>query len=170
MTPIVALLAAVAGFYPGPIGESLPTDPLQRVAYKVVVQERWECPMWKRKIYEQVLCNHLTAKKVAKRTTYCPRCSGSHFADGDPVRLGGVSASPNIPMHALIWLETDGFLRVKDRGGLVKVGTVMWKGKEVRCTRPPETANFDVWKPSCVGDCWNGPGTKRDVHWTILPE
>ena len=77
----------------------------------------------------------------AKCTTYCPRCSGNTCADGSHVRRGVVSASPNIPMHSRVWIEGYGELLVTDRGGAVKVGHGY--------TRKGETANFDIWVPSC---------------------
>lgn len=59
-------------------------------------------------------------------------------------------------MHSLVWLATDGLLRVTDRGGAVRV-----PGRA-------ENAHLDVWRERCVGDCWNGPGTKRRVAWAII--
>lgn len=104
----------------------------------------------------------------AKVTTYCPRCSGGRCADGSPVRRGICAASPNIPMHSIVELEGIGKLKVCDRGGLVKVGTVTWRGKRVQCTQKGETANFDRWVPRCAGSCWAGPGTRRLVRYRVV--
>jgi hypothetical protein len=139
---------------------STETDPFRRCARKALAGEYGALKPWQRTAYERGLRAGLTAARGAKRTTYCPRCSGRTCADGSPVRRGVVSASRNVPMHSLVWLATDGLLLVTDRGGWVKVGG--------RFTRAGESANFDVWKPRCVGDCWHGPGTKRRVPYVIL--
>lgn len=152
----------------GPSEDVLPTDPLQRIAAKVGRGDFPNAPQWKLDIYHQVYERQITIRGLAKRTTYCPRCSGTTCADGSRVRSGVVSASPNVPMGSIVWLASDGLLKVTDRGGLVKVGTVTWRGRRVRCTLPGESANFDVWKQRCVGACWTGPGTKRLVSWAII--
>lgn len=146
----------------------LPTDPLQRVAQKAIRGDFGVIPAWKLAIYRKVVEKGITADNVAKRTTYCPYCSGKKCADGSRVRRGICAASPNIPMHSIIWLASDGLLKVCDRGGLVKVGRAKWRGKWYNCTKGAETANFDVWKPRCVGHCWTGPGTLRRVPWALI--
>lgn len=137
--------------------EALPADLLQRCARKALRGDFGKVPAWKLAIYQRVLNKGLTIQGRAKRTNYCPQCSGTHCADGSPVRRGICAASRNIPMHSIIWLATDGLLKVCDRGGWVRVGG--------RYTRRGETANFDVWVPDCPGGCWTGPGTKRNVAW-----
>lgn len=135
----------------------LPNDPLQRMAYQAVVQKIWgDIPEWKATLYKRVLEEGITANKTAKRTTYCPRCSGTTCADGSRVREGICAASRNVPMHAIIWLETDGLLKVTDRGGAVRI------------PGSGDSAHFDVWRPHCAGSCWTGPGTYRGVHWAIV--
>ena len=148
----------------------LPDDPLQRCATKAVRGDFGRVPGWKLDFYQKVLDEGLTVDGKAKRTTYCPYCAGDTCADGSPVRNGICAASPNVRMHAIVWLATDGILKVCDRGGLVKVGTVKWKGKAVTCTRPGESANFDVWVTRCKGSCWHGPGTKRHVPYAVLSD
>lgn len=151
MTPSETATAAT----PAP---ALPKDPLQKMAYQAVVLRLWPTlPPWKEAVYKRVLAEGLTIDGHARRTTYCPACSGRHCADGSPVRLGICAASRNVPMHAIIWLETEGLLKVTDRGGAVRVPG----GRE--------NAHFDVWCPRCAGDCWNGPGTKRAVPWALIP-
>lgn len=151
-----------------PRQDVLPTDPLQRIAAKVGRGDFPNAPQWKLDLYHRIYQQRITVQGLAKRTTYCPRCSGTHCADGSPVRPGICAASPNVPMGSIIWLASDGLLRVTDRGGLVKVGTVTWRGRRVRCTLPGETANFDAWQRRCVGACWSGPGTKRMVPYAII--
>lgn len=146
----------------------LPTDPLQRVAQKALRGDFGVIPAWKLAIYRKVVEKGLTAEKVAKRTSYCRKCAGTRCADGSRVRRGICAASPNIPMHSVIWLASDGLLKVCDRGGLVQVGRARWRGKWYNCTKGNETANFDVWKPRCVGHCWTGPGTMRRVPWALI--
>ncbi len=139
----------------------MPDDPLQRIAYRAVVQNEWpDTPQWKLDAYKIVLDRKITVQSVARRTTYCPRCSGTTCADGSRVREGICAASPNIPMHALVWLASDGLLKVCDRGGLVKVNG----GSRAR----GENANFDVWVPDCAGGCWTGPGTLARVPWAMV--
>lgn len=149
---IVALTAALTG-QPQPA----PADPLQRAAYQVVVlRELPDAAPWKLRIYSDVLLSGQTIDGRAKRSTYCPRCSGRTCADGSRVRPGICAASRNIPMHSLVWLATDGLLRVTDRGGAVRV------------PGGAENAHLDVWRERCAGDCWKGPGTKRRVAWAII--
>lgn len=123
---------------------------------------------WERAAYEKIMAGKHSPVRRAKVTTYCPRCSGGTCADGSPVRRGICAASPNIPMHSILWVEGDGILQVCDRGGLVKVGTVTWRGRRVTCTRKGESANLDVWVPSCAGGCWTGPGTRRLVRYVVV--
>jgi hypothetical protein len=140
----------------------LPDDPLQRVAYRAVVLNEWpDTPQWKLNVYARVLDHNIQVQGAARRTTYCPRCAGRICADGSRVRDGICAASRNIPMHAIIWLASDGLLKVTDRGGLVRV--------DGRCQARGENANFDVWKPSCVAGCWTGPGTLPRVPWAQIP-
>lgn len=135
----------------------LPSDPLQRMAYQAVVLRLWpHAPAWKLAIYQRVLDSGTKAHGLAKRTTYCPGCAGNRCADGSRVRRGVCAASRNIPMHSVVWLETEGLLKVTDRGGAVRV-----PGRG-------ESAHFDVWVPDCQG-CYTGPGTKRAVPWALLP-
>ena len=58
-------------------------------------------------------------------------------------------------MHAIVWLQTDGLLKVTDRGGAVRV------------PRGGESAHFDVWVPDC--SCRSSQGTRRAVPWAVLP-
>lgn len=140
---------------------NLPADPLQRQAYRAVVLREWpDMPQWKFVAYQIVLAKNIVAQGRARRTTYCPSCSGMRCADGSRVRQGVCAASRNIPMHSLIWLSTDGLLKVTDRGGLVRV--------DRSSRRYGENAHFDVWKPHCVGGCYSGPGTKRGVPWAFI--
>jgi hypothetical protein len=143
-----------------PTAQDLPADPLQRCATKALAGRFGKLAPWKAHIYAQVLASGQTVQDLAKRTTYCPHCSGMTCADGSHVRLGICAASRNIPMHAVIWLASDGLLKVCDRGGAVRVGGGY--------TLDSETAVFDVWVPDCPGGCWTGPGTKRDVAWAIV--
>lgn len=141
----------------------LPADPLQRQAYRAVVLREWpDMPQWKFVAYQIVLAKNIMAQGRARRTTYCPSCSGLRCADGSRVRIGVCAASRNIPMHSLIWLATDGLLKVTDRGGLVRV--------DRSARRYRESAHFDVWKPHCVGGCYSGPGTKRGVPWAFIAQ
>lgn len=135
----------------------LPADPLQRMAYQAVVLRLWpDIPGWKLAVYKQVLEHGYKAAGLAKRTTYCPHCSGTTCADGSRVRHGICAASRNVPMHAIVWLESEGLLKVTDRGGAVRV------------PGGGESAHFDVWVPNCSG-CEAGPGTKRAVPWALIP-
>jgi len=161
MHRIIALAVALAAATLAPAtAADLPPDPLQRAATKALAGDFGPLPDWKAHIYRTVLATGMTVQGEAKRTTYCPHCSGLTCADGSPVRRGVVSASRNIPMHSVIWLATDGLLKVCDRGGAVRVGGGY--------TLAGESANFDVWVPRCAGGCWTGPGTKRNVAWAIV--
>jgi hypothetical protein len=140
---------------------SLPTDPLQRDAYRAVVLREWpNTPQWKLDAYRIVLDRNIKAQGLARRTTYCPSCSGTTCADGSGVRDGVCAASPNIQMHAIVWLASDGLVKVCDRGGAVQV--------EGGCQSRGETANFDVWCPRCEGGCWTGPGTLARVPYAVV--
>ena len=141
-----------------PSPEVLPNAPLQRCATKALRGDFGTVPAWKLDAYRHVIERRLTAQGRAKRTTYCPSCSGLTCADGSRVRPGICAASRNIPMHAIVWLASDGLLKVCDRGGWV----------DLRHVRRGETANFDVWVPKCAGGCWTGPGTKRHVPWAVI--
>jgi len=149
-----------------PPGQVFPlgmTDDLQRTAYRAVVLREWpDTPQWKLDAYKIVLDRKITLQGVARRTTYCPRCSGTTCADGSAVRDGICAASPNISMHALIWLASDGLLKVCDRGGAVQV--------DGGCRGRGESANLDVWVPSCEGGCWTGPGTLARVPWAVVAQ
>ena len=155
------LIPAVFRTTAPPAQVNLPDDPLQRIAYRAVVLNEWpESPQWKLDAYRIVLDKDIKVQGRARRTTYCPSCSGTRCADGSRVRRGICAASRNIPMHALAWLASDGLLKVTDRGGLVKV--------EGGCRRRGENANFDVWRPRCAGGCWTGPGTLTRVKWAKI--
>ena len=165
---VVVLLFALA--VPAGAAPAAPKSLVEIAKQKLATQKlaKWERVRW-----EQIAAGKIAFTGYAKRTTYCPSCSGKTCADGSPVRRGVVSASPNVPMGAAVWLESDGLLKVCDRGGLVKVGTVTRRGKDgkvrrITCTRPGETANFDVWVPRCAGGCWTGPGTKRMVRYVVV--
>lgn len=135
----------------------LPTDPLQRIAYRAVVLKQWpEAPKWKLDAYQRVLDNNITVRGAARRTCYCPHCAGNRCADGSRVRHGICAASKNIAMHSIIWLASDGLLKVTDRGGAVKPHP-----------RQGEAAHFDVWQTSCRG-CSRGPGTKKRVPFAVI--
>ena len=152
---MVASKAPTANHRSAPV----PIDPLQKMAYQAVVQRLWpHIPHWKLAIYKRVLHEGITSDGLAKRTTYCPHCSSTGCADGSRVRDGICAASRNVPMHAIVWLETEGLLKVCDRGGAVRVPG----GRE--------SAHFDVWVPDCAGGCWTGPGTKRGVPWAVIPQ
>ncbi|MEN6305404.1 MAG: hypothetical protein ABFD96_21960 [Armatimonadia bacterium] len=136
---------------------TLPTDPLQRIAYRAVVLREWpKAPQWKLDAYQEVLDKGITSKGAARRTSYCPSCSGTRCADGSRVRHGICAASKNIPMHSIIWLAGDGLLKVTDRGGAVKPHP-----------RHGESAHFDVWQRSCRG-CSTGPGTRKRVPFAVI--
>lgn len=163
-TPLVAMadeqIAMNVAPPPGdPVARAaaLPTDPLQRIAYRAVVLKEWpEAPQWKLDAYQRVLDEGITSKNVARRTTYCPHCSGTRCADGSRVRHGICAASKNVPMHSIIWLASDGLLKVTDRGGAVKPHP-----------KQGESAHFDVWKRTCRG-CSTGPGTIRRVPFAVI--
>lgn len=142
---------------PPPVWQ-LETDPFRRCALKALGGEFGGLKPWKQRLYEEGLLRGLRADRVCKRTTYCPHCDPTGvFADGKRFALGNCAANHEIPLHSVVWLATDGFLTVRDRGG--KVST--------RYTRGRETANIDVFTWDCPGDCWTGPGTKREVPFLI---
>lgn len=166
-----ALPAAVSATEPPPeltlplpvpeVASVLPTDPLQRIAYRAVILKEWpDSPDWKLCAYRLVLDRDVTVEGQARRTNYCPSCSGRTCADGSPVRRGICAASRNVPMGSIIWLASDGLLKVTDRGSAVRV--------EGGCQRRGENANFDVWCPRCPGGCWTGPGTLARVPWAMV--
>lgn len=137
------------------------SDPLQRCAAKAVSGVFHQVPRWKLNIYQSVLERNITVQGKAKRTSYCPDCSGTNCADGSPVRRGVCAAPKNIPMHSIIWIETDGLVKVCDRGGWVKAWP--WWG-----LKKGEDIVVDVWLPDCIGDCWSGPGTHRFVPYAVI--
>jgi len=160
--PTATVLAAPRTTLPEQVlPPGLPEDPLQRIAYRAVVLNEWpDTPQWKLDAYRIVVDRGITVQGAARRTTYCLSCAGRTCADSSPVRDGVCAASPNIPMHALVWLASDGLLKVCDRGGAVKVNG--------GCRSRGESANFDVWVPDCAGGCWTGPGTLSRVPWAQI--
>lgn len=138
---------------------ALPTDPLQLHAYRVMVlQQPPGSPAWKVRLYSDVLLSGQTISGRARRSSYCPRCSGRTCADGSPVRPGICAASRNIPMHSVLWTATEGLLLVTDRGGAVRVGGGY--------TDSYENARIDVWQLRCGRTCKDG--TVRRVPWAML--
>ena len=174
MPALAGLLCPLSGghptavcWLPGSCGEgavfsavALPADLFQRCAVKALRGDYGRLPEWKRRAYRWGLKHGVTVCGRAKRTTYCPRCSGPICADGSHVRRGICAASRNIPMHWIVWLATDGLLLVTDRGGAVKARPPY--------VRPGESANFDVWVPRCPGGCWHGSGTRHHVPYALL--
>jgi len=136
-------------------------DPLQRCASKAVSGVYGPLPSWKLALYKKVLDQDLTVAGRVKRTNYCPQCSGTHCADGSRVRRGVCAAPKSIPMHSIIWTQTDGLLKVCDRGGAVKSAPSKY-------LRKGEAHVIDVWVPDCPGDCWTGPGTVRQVPFAVV--
>lgn len=126
-----------------------PTDPLQKAAASFLRQHK-DPADWKVKMYLQIVARGVSGRSLARRTTYCPNCSGTHACDSSPVRLGTCAASKNIPLHSIVWLEGVGFLLVTDRGGKVYV-------------REGMTADVDQWVPNCTGA--GGTVTK---HWALI--
>lgn len=138
----------------------LPADPLQRIAYRaVIIEEFGPLPAWKLAAYKRVLQDGITVQGAAKRTNYCPRCSGGRCADGSRVRPGVCAAPKIIPMHSVIWLASDGLLKVCDRGGAVKA----WPS---RFLRRGEDVVIDVWQRSCGSSC--NAGTRRRVPYAVI--
>lgn len=137
----------------------LPTDPLQRVAAKVLAGRYDPVKPYIRRLYLAVQQQGLTVQGRAKRTLYCYRCAGTNCNDGSPVRRGICAGSENIPMHSWIWIATDGWVKKCDTGGAVTTA---------HCGRG-ESVVVDVWVPRCPVDCYEGPGTKRRVEYAVLP-
>lgn len=136
------------------------SDELQECAKKAVRGDFGVIPSWKLALYRQVLASGQTISGYARRTNYCPACSGTRCADGSRVRRGVLAASRNIPMHSVVWCATDGLGLVTDRGGAVRVGGGYTSGGE--------NARLDWWKPSCGKSCQDG--TVRRVPWALLLE
>lgn len=155
---MAAALFALAAALTAPLAPA-PTDPLQRAAYKVcVLHEPATVAPWKLALYQQILASGQTISGLARRTNYCPRCSGTHCADSSRVRPGVCAASRNIPMHSVLWVASDGFELVTDRGGAVRVGGGY--------TSKAENARIDVWQHRCGQTCQDG--TKRNVPWALV--
>lgn len=159
MDYVSMLLLAITLYAP----QQLPTDPLQKKAFLVLAGQH-EVPDWQLRYYVRAAELGKTIDGCSKRTTYCPRCAGKTCRDGSPVQLyhcASVKTWRGKGMkHAILWLQSDGILKVTDTGGAVTLAN----------TRPGENMNIDVWKPSCKGDCWSGPGTYRKVPWALLVE
>jgi 3D (Asp-Asp-Asp) domain-containing protein len=137
----------------------LPEDPLVAHARAVVAGEI-PADAWKIARYQQALDEGVRMKGRCKQTRYCLRCDPSNeSADGTkPLYVGMCAANPEIPMHSVLWVQGYGLLRVRDRGGAVKLGRYVRRG---------ETANVDVFVGDrCPGGCDNG--TKRQVPYAIL--
>lgn len=151
-----ALLSVLA---PMTTQQPLPADPLQAHAYRVVVlQQPPDATAGKIRLYTGVLLSGQTISGRCRRTNYCPLCSGNRCADGSPVRPGVCAASRNIPMHSVLWTETDGLLLLADRGGAVRVGGGY--------TNRSENARVDAWQWRCGRTC--NDGTVKNVPWALL--
>lgn len=157
LTPELLVLLSLLS--PSAVPQALPSDPLQAHAYRVVVlQQPADCPAWKVTLYARVIETGQTISGLARRTNYCPRCSGRTCADGSPVRPGVCAASRNVPMHSVLWTATDGLLLVTDRGGAVRVGGG-YTGRR-------ENARIDAWQYRCGRTCQDG--TVRNTPWALL--
>lgn len=157
-----ALAAALLSVLAPGTPQTLPEDPLQAHAYRVVVLKHPpDALAWKVRLYSDVLLSGQTIDGRCKRTTYCPRCSGRTCADGSRVRRGVCAAPRCVPMHSLVWVQGSGLLCVTDRGGAVQ-------SAPSRYLRRGERLVLDEWLPRCVGDCWTGPGTRRFVPYAIV--
>lgn len=148
------LLAALLSLSPMVTGNVPDQTPLQKFAAKLADSPQG-VPQWKMDLVLAAIQRGATGTALARRTTFCPRCDSSGVGcDGSRSRIGTCAASKNIPLHSIVWLERGGLLLVTDRGGAVKVH----RGK---------SADFDQWLPSCVGDCWRGPGTVS-TRWAMV--
>lgn len=167
---ILALTAALSGQpqsfqlgnvqpVPSCLDERIAADPLQRHAVQVALRRNPpDAPAWKINLYMQVILSGQTISGRARRTNYCPLCSGPRCSDESRVRPGVCAASRNIPMHSVLWLQTDGLLLVTDRGGAVRVGGGY--------TNPRENARVDAWQYRCGRTCQDG--TVSLVPWALL--
>lgn len=134
-------------------------DQLQVAARKALSGAYGVLPAWKRQAYELVISKGLTVDGLARRTNYCRHsCKGKICADGSHVRSGICAAPRSIPLHSIVWLASDGLIKVTDRGGAVRVG-----GKY---TDRHENMRLDVYKNHCRGNC--NAGTQRRVPWALI--
>jgi hypothetical protein len=132
------------------------TDPCQQHMIKLLTGKLGPQPAWKLNLARRTLRRGLTANLYTRRTTYCPSCSGTHCADGSPVRPGVAAADKSITLDSYIYLYGSGIVKITDRGGAVRVGNGF--------TRYPETHKVDLW----VRSCSKGPGTAKNVRMAIL--
>lgn len=122
-----------------------------------VVSGEIAAPEWKVKAYQRWLDGN-ARRLTAKVTTYCDRCdnSGQTAAGGKPY-VGICAANPEIPFNTIIWVDGWGLLKVRDRGGAVKLSYC----------RNGDGANIDVYAGRrCPQGC-NG-GTRRNCPIVIL--
>lgn len=133
-------------------------DQLQVAARKALSGAYGVLPAWKRQAYELVIAKGLTVDGLTRRTNYCRHSAGRRCADGSPVRSGICAAPKSIPMHSIVWLASDGLVKVCDRGGAVRVGGGY--------TDRYENMRLDLWRSRCGRSCLTG--TKRRVPWALI--
>jgi len=127
----------------------LPDDPFRRCAVKALRGDYGTLVEWKRCAYEWGLARGVTVCGLAKVTSYgpweSPEMSGGNWtASGTHVSEDECAANPEIPFGTIIWTPY-GLRRVEDRGGWVKVGFALVRGRWRRVTCAEETANFDYY-------------------------
>lgn len=133
-----------------PALEPLPEDFFQRCAVKALRGEFGVLPRWKRDAYLWGRCRGVTVCGVAKVTSYgpweSPEMSGGQWtASGTHVSEDECAANPEIPFGAIVWTAAYGLRRVEDRGGWVKVGYAVVRGRRKLVTCAEESANFDYY-------------------------
>ena len=108
----------------------------------------------------QAILGNVAMQGCAKQTFYCNHCDPSSRAGGWQYRAYRTcSASRNLPLGAVIWVQGYGLLTVTDRGGAVRVGGSY--------TRPGENANIDIFAGRrCPHGC--NDGTQHEVKWRVL--
>ena len=139
----------------------VPGDRLQEHCVNVINGTWGTQPAWKVQAAWYVLGRSVTVQGRAKVTTYCDKCDSSGCgSDGGCLADGVVAANPEVNGHQVVWTEAYGFGIVCDRGGAVKLGEYVRAG---------ESANIDTYmRDGCVGDCWTGPGTRRQQAYAII--
>lgn len=127
------------------------SDPF--VAYAHTKLERG-CPQWMDTVLRDALTCGVTATQ-ARVTNYCDKCDPSGTAAaGGKLYVGMCAANPELPFGSIVWVQDVGLLRVRDRGGLVKLWVKTRGGGRKWLVRGGETANIDVYVGAqCPGGC-----------------
>ena len=134
-----------------PTADLLPRDPFRRAATKALRGDFGPLADWQRCAYEWGLARGVTVCGTATVTSYgdlWESWESSEDCRGRPLKVGGVSANPELPLDCVVWIAGVGLRIVTDRGGKVK----LWNCADgdgafldVYTLRPVETRTGVPW-------------------------